>query len=435
MRPRLALVGVGAGLAAAVAATARARGAEPPAAVVAAPAPPAPAPAPLPLDVRLGGYIQADGVVYDRSSTDEVDPSTGAPLNQTRYLIRRARLHLDVDHGRMGGSLELDANTVNGASAGVIDAEVSVRARAPDGSGRAWGDATIGLLRTPWGYEVGERDQDRFFLERSTMSRALFPGVFDLGVRVRAGWRFLDVQLALLNGDPLADRTFPVQDPNEAKDLVGHVRVSGARGRVAFAAGLSGMAGTGFHRGTPETKDVLVWRDQNEDGIVELSEIQIIPGSAATPSRNFHRFALGGDARVTVAVPRLGALDLFAEGIWAANYDRALFVADPVASGRDLRERGFVVGGVQELGAHAAVGFRFDSYDPDVDSNAPRAAAVVPLDARFLTWTATAAWRWAGLDRVVVEYQHQRNPLGRSASGAPTTLGGDAVAVRGQLAW
>src|SRR5262249_31615361 len=159
----------------------------------------------------------------------------------------------------------------------------------------------------------------RFFLERSTVSRALFPGVFDLGVRARAGWRFLDVRVALMNGDPLADRSFPVQDPNRAKDLVRRIRLQGARGRVAFAAGRSGLAGTGFHRGTPETKDVLVWRDQNEDGIVQLSEVQVIPGSAATPSQNFHRFALGADVRVTVAVPRLGALDAFAEGVWASN--------------------------------------------------------------------------------------------------------------------
>ena len=82
--------------------------------------------------MRLSGYIQADGVLHDASSQDEVDPSNGAPLNQTRYLIRRARLHLDIDHARMSGSLELDANTVNGPAAGVIDAEVTVNARAPD---------------------------------------------------------------------------------------------------------------------------------------------------------------------------------------------------------------------------------------------------------------------------------------------------------------
>jgi hypothetical protein len=392
--------------------------------------------------VQLSGYIQSDGVLYDRSSQDEVDPSTGATLNQTRYLIRRARLHLDIDHGRMAGSLELDANTVNGAAAGVIDAEVSVRlghqARGVDmdvDTGRAWGDASIGLMRIPWGYEIGQRDQDRLFLERSTISRALFPGTFDLGGRARGGWRFLDAQLALMNGNPLGDRSFPVQDPNRAKDIVGRLGISGARRRVAFAAGASGLAGTGFHRGTPETKDVLVWRDQNEDGLVQLSEIEAIAGSAATPSHTFHRFALGADARVTVAVPRLGALEVFGEAMWAANLDRALEPADPVAAGRDLREHGWVVGLIQELGAHAAVGGRYDAYNPDADASEQRAIAVVPVDARFTTWTATAAWRWAGLDRVTVEYQHFSNPLGRTVAGAPTTLGGDTFAIRGQLAW
>jgi hypothetical protein len=60
---------------------------------------------------------------------------------------------------------------------------------------------------------------------------------------------------------------------------------------------------------------------------------------------------------------------------------------------------------------------------------------VVPVDARYTAWTATVAWRWAGLDRVAVEYQRLTNPLGRTASGAPATLGGDTLAVRGQLAW
>ncbi len=390
---------------------------------------------PLPAGVRLSGYIQADDFAYDQASQDEVDPSTGAPLNQTRFFIRRARLRLDVDHGRMGGSLELDANTVNGLSAGVIDAEVSVKARPPGDRSRPWGDGTIGLCRIPWGYEVSERDQDRFFLERSTISRALFPGVFDLGFRARAGWRFVDVQVALMNGNPLGDRAFPVQDPNHAKDVIGRIGISGARRRISFVAGLSGLSGIGFHHGTPQTKDVLVWRDQNEDGIVQLSEIQAIPGSAATPSVNFHRFALGADARVLIAVPRLGELEVFGEAMWAENLDRAIEPADPVAAGRDLRERGWVVGFVGELGPHFLVGGRFDSYNPDADAFEQLASTVVPVDATFATWTATAAWRWVGLDRIVVEYQHFTNPLGVSASGAPTTLGGDTLAIRGQLAW
>ncbi len=387
------------------------------------------------LALRLSGYIQADGVLFDQASEDEVDPSTGAPLNQTRYLIRRGRIHIDVDHGRMAGAMEVDFNTVNGASAGLIDAEVTVRARLPDDTGRPWGDASIGLLRTPWGYEVLERDQDRFFLERSTVSRALFPGVFDLGLRARAGWRFLNAQIALMNGDPLADRTFPVQDPNQAKDVVGRVGVAGARRRVAFAAGLSGLSGVGFHKGTPETKDVLVWRDQNQDGIVQLSEIQIIPGSAATPSQNFFRFALGADAEVRIAVPRLGALGAFVEAMWASNLDRGVVPADPVASGRNLRERGWVIGVVQELGPHLAVGGRFDRYDPDADAFQAQGATVVPIDSSFTTWTGTFGYRLNALDRVTGEYQHVTNPLGRTAAGVPTTLGADTFTIRGQIAW
>jgi hypothetical protein len=389
----------------------------------------------MPFGWVLSGYIQADDELYDRASVDEIDPSTGGPLNQTRIVLRRARLHLDVDHDRMFGSLELDANTVNGASAGVIDAEVNVRARARDASGSFWGDAGIGLMRIPWGYEVRQRDQDRLFLERSVVSRALFPGSFDLGVRAQGGWRFFEVQVAMMNGDPLADRTFPVQDPNRAKDVVGRLGVFGARGRVAFAAGLSGLAGTGFHKGTPETKDVIVWRDQNEDGLVQLSEIQVIPGSAATASSNFHRFALGADARVSVALPRVGSLEVFGEAMWASNLDRAIVPADPVARGRDVRERGVVAGFVQELGPHFIVGGRFDYYDPDADASEQRAAVVVPVDSSFTAWTATGAWRWRDLDRIVFEYQHFTNPLGRTAAGAPTTLGGDTFAVRGQLAW
>jgi len=402
----------------------------PPTIVTAAPAAQSPW-----LALRLSGYIQADGVLYSQASEDQVDPSTGAPLNQTRYLIRRARIHLDIDHGRMAGALEVDFNTVNGASAGLIDAEVTVRARARDDTGRPWGDASMGLLRTPWGYEVLERDQDRFFLERSTVSRALFPGVFDLGVRLRGGWRFINVQLALMNGDPLADRTFPVQDPNRAKDVVGRIGVTGRRRRVVFSAGLSGLSGVGFHAGTPATKDVLVWRDQNQDGIVELSEIQVIPGSPATPSENFARLALGADAEVTVAMPRLGPLGVFAEVMWASNLDRGVVPADPVASGRNLRERGWVVGVIQQLGPHYAIGGRFDYYDPDADAFEVQGASVVPVSASFTTWTGTAAWCWNALDRVTAEYQHVTNPLGLTASGVPTTLGSDTFTVRGQIAW
>ena len=253
-------------------------------------------------------------------------------------------------------------------------------------------------------------------------------------MRLRAGWRFIDVQIAMVNGDPLGDPAFPVQDPNHAKDIVGRLGVSGGRGRVAFAAGLSGLSGTGFHRGTPETKDVLVWRDQNEDGIVQLSEIQVIPGSAATPSQDFHRFALGADARVRIALPRLGPLEIFGEAVWASNLDRGLAPADPVATGRDLRERGWVAGFVQPLGQWFAVGGRYDRYDPDADASEQR--ALVVCRSTRTTRPGRRPRRGAGPSW---NASSSSISTSRTRSGArprePATLGGETVVVRGQLAW
>ena len=47
--------------------------------------------------------------------------------------------------------------------------------------------ATLGLMRIPFGFEVQELDYVRPFLERATVLRALFPGEFDLGARLRGG--------------------------------------------------------------------------------------------------------------------------------------------------------------------------------------------------------------------------------------------------------
>ena len=94
-----------------------------------------------------------------------------------------------------------------------------------------------------------------------------------------------------------------------------------------------------------------MWRDQNEDGIVQQTELQSIPGSPATPSEGFQRFALGGDARLHVGIPVIGELTLRTELVRAKNLARGVFVADPVASSRDLRELGWYVGG--DAGADA----------------------------------------------------------------------------------
>ncbi len=108
---------------------------------------------------------------------------------------------------------------------------------------------------------------------------------------------------------------------------------------VRLQAGASADTGTGFHAGTPTTKSQLVWQDANGDGVVQPTEIVAIPGSAATPSQTFHRFAFGGDARLGVRLPFLGELAFRAEVVSGVNLDRGLEVADPSTAGAPARGR------------------------------------------------------------------------------------------------
>jgi hypothetical protein len=240
--------------------------------------------------------------------------------------------------------------------------------------------------------------------------------------------------MAVMNGNPLGDASFPARDPNAAKDFVGRLGLNSTiAGKVHVTAGASSLKGTGFHPGTAATKDVLVWRDQNEDGIVQLSEIQIIPGRAATPSQNFSRFAVGADSRISFPVPGLGNSVLFGEAVWAANLDRGLRPADSIASGRDLREFGWVVGASQEFTSRVAFGVRYDFYNPDVDAYRQTPTVLVPKDVSLRTWTFTLSWGGLSRDRLMLEYQHNRNALAVTADGSPTTLAADTLTLRGQM--
>jgi hypothetical protein len=382
---------------------------------------------------RVGGFIQADSILTKQSSQDEVNAATGAPLNQTRFFVRRARVRLDVEHHFVWGGVELDANTIDGVRAGLTEADVGVGWKGPALGEPSSARATLGLFRIPFGREVPERDVDRFFLERTTLSRALFPGSVDAGGRLDGGFGPLRFAVALMNGNPVGDASFPARDPNAAKDLVARLGVDAElSSKVRLRGGFSVVDGAGFHQGTPSTKDVIVWRDANENGLVESTEIQVLSGSAATASQSFDRFALGSDLCLTAELPWLGVLTLSGELVWAENLDRAVRPADPVSLGRDVREMGFYVGVTQEVTRYAMVGVRYDHYDPDQDGAEQRGLALVPRDASYSTLAFAAALRYAP-GRLILEYDRNDNALGRTPAGIPTTLADDQLALRGEV--
>ena len=384
--------------------------------------------------VIVSGFVQIDWGAWRQSSQDEVNGTTGEPLNETRFVLRRGHLRAAMDREWVLGSLEIDVNTVKGPIARPINAETSFRWRADKAEGSPYIIATLGLFKTPFGFEVLESDTKRPFLERSTMIRALFPGEFDLGARLQGGWRALNYVLGLMNGDPIGERAFPGRDPNKSKDLVFRVGVdSEVLRHVRVQGGFSGVTGSGFHKGTPSTKDVLIFRDTNEDGIVQPTEIQVVAGSSSTPSQTYHRFAIGGDLRLLVDIPRLGTMSLRGEIVRASNLDRGVMPADPVGAGRDLREFGWSIGAAQELTEWGMLGVRYDRYNPDSDASDQRGAKLVPVDASFETLAVMGMLRYQKSARLILEYNHNTNALGRSVAGLPQTLADDMLTVRGEV--
>jgi len=384
----------------------------------------------------IAGYVQAQGVLWNQASVDELDPVTSEPLNETRFLVRRARIGIEVQRGLVGGGFALDGNTLQGARARILSAEMNVRL--PWSSGRLpLARARIGLMKIPFGVEVPMSARDRLFLEPSTVARAFFPGKYDLGLLVDGGYRFLRYTVGAMNGNPVSEATqYAARDPNRGKDFIGRVGIQTSIGqRVALRAGVSALVGKGFHAGTPTTKDNTVWLDINQDDVVQLSELQVVAGTPGTPSKNFERDALGSDVSVTVKLTNWTTLNVYGELYWAKNLDRQLHPADPVAIGRDLREFGYY--GALELAIHRLtwIGVRYDHYDPDNDATDAVATQVIPVDATFSMLAVAASWEAAQNSRLVLQYEHNTNPLGRSAAGTPTTLRSDALTLRGQVAF
>ena len=383
----------------------------------------------------LTGFVQAD-VAFRKASEDQINPSTGDPLNEDRFSIRRARLKATLERTYVAGAFELDGNTVRGPTARIAGAEGSLRLPGSGGEGTPpLIMASIGLFKIPFGYEVIESDRERLFLERSTTARALFPGEYDLGARLQGGWRFIRYALAVQNGEPVGERAYPSRDPNHQKDWVGRLGVDGGEGPVSFIAGFSALYGTGFHKGIAATKASFQWVDVNQNGFIDTGELQPTPGRAALPSASFSRHGLGADARVALVTPWLGHSTLYGELYYARDLDRAILPADPVGAaggvGRSYRELGWYAAFMQDLGAHLTVGARYDHYNPDRDASDTQVGVVVPNDPGYSTLSLVAALT-SPAGRLIAQFDINRNHLGRDVSGVPTNLQDNALTIRGE---
>jgi hypothetical protein len=385
--------------------------------------------------VSLYGLIQADLAVA-QGAQDQINPDNDQPLNTNRFLVRRARLgaHMDRTYGE--GAVEIDGNTVEGPALRLVDAHASVKL--PGSGAMPLLMATIGLVRTPFGSEVPQADKDRFFLERSIAARALFPGEYDLGLRLMGGWHFLRYALAVQNGEPLGAGRFAGLDPNKRKDIVGRLGVDDEiLDGIRVAGGASVLSGKGFHPAPSATKATVSWSDTNGDGSLQPSEVTGAPATSASSSSSFSRFAVGGDLLVAAKTSWLGDTSVAAQVYFANDLDRGLQPADPLGNAtggqaRSFRELGYHVALTQQLTDLAAVGVRYDYYDPDRDAYTRVVGNIVPNSSSYSTVSLTAMIVGSGWGRAVLQYDLNRNHLGLDASGYSTNLASNALTLRGE---
>ena len=390
-----------------------------------------------PLGIYASGYIQAQ---YENSQLSEDQLQQGGlPLNQDRFLVRRARIRLDRSWQWAHAAVEIDGNTTRGPTFGLRRAEASLVWRNSNPDAPPWVRFTAGLSEIPFGYELTDSARSRVFMERSTGSLALFPGEPDVGVRLSGGVSFFRYSVAAINGEPIDDRPGrPSRDPNAAKDLVGRVGVEvplrqNAQGDTTFkfAGGASFLTGRGFHAGTDATKNSVAWRDLNENGVLDAGELTAIPGTAATPSQNFTRWAIGVDLGLSLDT-KIGRSRLYGEVFVAQNADRGLMIADPIATGSDVRELGWYVAYLQEITRWSIVGFRADRYDPNADFLDKRVGKLVPADASITTLSPLVGVTLPDHFRIVFQYDAIIDKLARNASGVPTDLKNDQFTLRVQ---
>lgn len=385
-----------------------------------------------PLGLSIGGYAQSQYESH-QDSHDQLFQG-GALQNKDRFDIRRARLSLAGEWQYAALVLELDANTVNGPQVDLRKAEASLQYR-PDHEKPPVVIATLGQFDTPFGYELVEVPRTRWFMEQATVTRELWPGSADVGLRVAGALGFFRWTIAALDGHPAGEATpYALQDPNGGKDLVLRFGVDlQPRRNLQIAGGISSSKGKGFHPGTDATKASLQWNDSNRDNRVDpSSELVGVAAQSAIASQTFDRSALGADVRASIRT-RLGVTKLYAEVFLASNMDRGLFVADPIATGVDQHELGYIAGLVQELGRYAVVGFRYDVYDPNSDAFDSRRARLLPYNQAITTYAPLVGLTLPERARLSFEYDFIKNALGRNDLGVPASLKMNTWTVRLQV--
>jgi hypothetical protein len=237
-----------------------------------------------------------------------------------------------------------------------------------------------------------------------------------------------------MNGQPLGEASpYVEQDPNSGKDVVFRFGFDAQPvPRLQLAGGVSALGGEGFSPGTVASGGGAQWHDLNTDSSVTLNEFTAVAGQTATPSQNFNRWAVGADFRTSFKWA-LGVTKVYGEFVLAQNLDRAVYPANPVATGLDQRELGFYVAAIQEVTRWAVVGLRYDYYDPNSNLFDHRLGMLIPYSEAIKTLSPIVGLILPDRARLLLQYDILHNAYARNAVGVPTSLADNVLTLRLQV--
>lgn len=296
--------------------------------------------------LEITGYVQPE-LRYERNDGDDL----------VYFQVRRGRVKLEYELAPAGLVLQLDA-TERGVE--LKDAWGQIALPLPEGM-----EAIVmaGLFKVPFGLDLQYSSSRRVFPERSQLVRNFFPGERDLGLRVDASFaeELIEAQLAVQNGVPTGDPFFGAFEGSPDGDNYKDVTARIAANLEPVTLGLSGLVGHGtrFVEDDPTTPDV-------EEPF------------------GFPRWAVGGEVRLQLELPPLGALDVYGELAYGSNLVRRRESFYPMNEGERIAAIGWYLAAVQELGELLAVGARFDQFrieDSDASNVVTAVGMVVPAEA------------------------------------------------------
>lgn len=296
--------------------------------------------------LKISGYAQLQAVY----ALDTAIQNSANTLQQGKFEVRRGRLKVNYDNGKMGSYVmqfqfnEGGARTID-MYANFVDPWIN----------------TIGLQAgvqdMPFGYEIGHSSSSMETMERSLFERSIFADEKDLGflftVAPPSGIASnFNLKVGAFNHNGVA------AENDDNKPIIGRLGFKTA----FYDAGLAIDGGFSFLKGKTQSRNDTVFTMDKTDTLSVISRKKM-------KNEDLDKSIYGADVQVYYDVPGIGGAILRGEvgmGEWVTNKgDNKLYTGAGIPYIRNVM--GYYFTYVQNIGNQFQTVVRYESFDPNTD--------------------------------------------------------------------